>query len=128
LKKRGKLANSIFSRTQLPLLCVLTAQNEFANRGKLVGKLANSMAAFWPALLALRAADDSFQERIELVRGRGTQVAEDRLVLPGNGVGGPAVGSGRIGGQRVDHRAHRLHMPVHKKNIARMAAVTETHI
>jgi hypothetical protein len=42
LKKRGKLANSIFFRTQPPLPCALTAPTEFANRGKLswqTGKL-----------------------------------------------------------------------------------------
>src|SRR5207244_746238 len=35
LKKPGKLANSIFFRTQLTASFVVTALNEFANRGKL---------------------------------------------------------------------------------------------
>ena len=38
-------ANSIFFRAQLPVFVILTATNEFANRGKLSGKLANSFAA-----------------------------------------------------------------------------------
>src|SRR5438552_13150909 len=45
LKKRGKLANSIFFRRQLPLPCALTAPTEFANRGKLTrqtGKLTHA--------------------------------------------------------------------------------------
>ncbi len=44
LKKRGKLANSIFLRTQHTSLYVFMEMNEFANRGKLSGKLANSFA------------------------------------------------------------------------------------
>jgi hypothetical protein len=44
LQKPGKLANSIFFRTQHSLPRALTATNEFANRGKLTGKVANS---FW---------------------------------------------------------------------------------
>jgi len=42
LKKRGKLANSIFFRTQLTLPYVITSATEFANPGKLTwqtGKL-----------------------------------------------------------------------------------------
>ena len=45
-QKRGKLANSIFFRTQLPAALAVTATTEFANRGKLSGKVANSFS-FW---------------------------------------------------------------------------------
>ena len=47
--KRGKLANSIFFRTQVLMETSVRAQNEFANRGKLIGKLAKS---FWQFLLS----------------------------------------------------------------------------
>ena len=49
LKKPGKLANSIFFRTQVLMETSVRAQNEFANRGKLIGKLAKS---FWQFLLS----------------------------------------------------------------------------
>src|SRR5207249_529490 len=41
-QKRGKLANSFFFRTQLPPATAVAATGEFANRGKLSGKVANS--------------------------------------------------------------------------------------
>jgi hypothetical protein len=42
LKNPGKLANSIFFRTQVTASFAVTALYEFANRGKLVGKVAKS--------------------------------------------------------------------------------------
>jgi hypothetical protein len=43
LQKRGKLANSIFFATQILAPELARSKLEFANRGKLGGKLANSM-------------------------------------------------------------------------------------
>src|SRR3981081_4039163 len=43
------VANSIFFRTQLPAGLAVAATTEFANRGKLSGKVANSMAVMEPA-------------------------------------------------------------------------------
>src|SRR5260370_33194903 len=48
LKKRGKLANSFFFWTQLDMRQWFADETEFANRGKLTGKLANSLTVLAP--------------------------------------------------------------------------------
>jgi len=45
LKKRGKLANSFFFWPQALIYYGFAVKTEFANRGKLSGKLANSFSA-----------------------------------------------------------------------------------